>query len=191
MSKKSTALFRSPSGYIYLLCISNKYYKIGLSRQPNQRLRGIRWASPFPVEKLHQFYCQYISEIEAALHDRFRDKRLNGEWFELSQEDVRWFMSLDSQNIYQEVNFMVPFAQEKTETHPEPGIAPKADIEALIPPWDTSFPIPGQKDAAYKAALILVQDLDHHLERGEHLRLNGHLCTTLDEVVNALREMSQ
>lgn len=47
---------------------------------------------------------------------------------------------------------------------------------------------PGEVDPlAFYASLALVHEIDFHLERGEHYRIAGRFCKTLDEAVNALR----
>lgn len=50
------------------------------------------------------------------------------------------------------------------------------------------LPIPGESNAAYKAAIVLVAEIDRRLERGGHYRIAGRRCTTLDEAVEALLE---
>src|SRR5688572_9829534 len=42
----------------------------------------------------------------------------------------------------------------------------------------------------YYCAFVMVETMDFHLRRGEHYRIGERYCRTLDEVVNALRELS-
>ena len=182
------------SGYIYLFRV-DKYYKIGLSGQPGRRYSSIATSVPFPVERVHQFRCWYVSDVEAALHQRFKDKRLNGEWFELSKEDVRGFESLDSDNIYQEVQLMVSIPVKEKVKKPSRQvrkrtplkIEPQLVFNNTILPLPRA-PIPGTKDAGYLPALELVARIDEELTRGvRHYRTKaGLLLTTLDEVVRAV-----
>lgn len=49
------------------------------------------------------------------------------------------------------------------------------------------LPVPGQKDACYKSALLLVEWIDANLDTQRvHFWQGSKLLTTLDEVVNAL-----
>lgn len=59
-------------------------------------------------------------------------------------------------------------------------------IETL--PSPNPLPIPGESNAAYKAAIVLIAEIDRRLERGGHYRIAGRRCTTLDEAVEALLE---
>lgn len=88
--------------YIYLIR-ADKYYKIGLSKQVTYRFDQISTSLPFPTTLIHHFQCQQTSKVEVALHALFGSKRLHGEWFILSSEDVKWFSTLDGENIYQKI----------------------------------------------------------------------------------------
>lgn len=41
---------------------------------------------------------------------------------------------------------------------------------------------------AYYCAFVMVEEMDYHLGRGEHYRIAGWYCRTLDEVIRALAE---
>lgn len=58
--------------------------KIGKSRTPIERIHAVRKAHPHPTIILG---VTDVPEIE--LHKQFRDKRLNGEWFSLADEDIQ------------------------------------------------------------------------------------------------------
>jgi hypothetical protein len=49
--------------------------------------------------------------------------------------------------------------------------------------------IPGERLASYKAACLLVWEIGGRLDRGEHLRIGGKFCRTLDEAVTALESV--
>lgn len=77
-------------GYVYLLK-SGRYYKIGKAVALDRRRYEIGLQLPEKAEPIHSIETDDPSGIEVYWHNRFRDKRLNGEWFDLSRDDVRAF----------------------------------------------------------------------------------------------------
>lgn len=74
-------------GYVYLL-ESGGLYKVGRSTRPDKRIAQISPVMPHPVNVICTVYSEEHEVLEAELHERFRDVRLNGEWFNLSSENV-------------------------------------------------------------------------------------------------------
>jgi len=77
-------------GYVYLLK-SGKYYKIGRSNAPGRREYEIAIQLPEPAVTLHVIKTDDPVGIEKYWHQRFASCRKNGEWFELSWENVSAF----------------------------------------------------------------------------------------------------
>ena len=77
--------------YVYLMTdTTNGFYKIGISNNPKYR-EGTLQAEKPTIELLaaKPFPSRIIAEaIESALHKAFGEKRLRGEWFELTLSDV-------------------------------------------------------------------------------------------------------
>ncbi|WP_440962800.1 GIY-YIG nuclease family protein [Massilia sp. GER05] len=74
-------------GYIYVL--SSEYgYKIGKTRHLHDRTRLFAVKLPFPFEVALTGWCAQYSRTERDLHREFAAKRLEGEWFELSDADL-------------------------------------------------------------------------------------------------------
>lgn len=82
---------RTPTvGHVYLLK-HDKVYKIGRSTDAARRYKEIRVQMPHKMEEVHVIETDDPSGIEAYWHNRFREKRLEGEWFALSADDVKGF----------------------------------------------------------------------------------------------------
>jgi hypothetical protein len=77
-------------GYVYLLK-SGKYYKIGRSNAPGRREYELAIQLPEPVVRVHTIKTDDPGGIERYWHQRFSERRKNGEWFELRREDVSAF----------------------------------------------------------------------------------------------------
>ena len=78
------------AGFVYLMK-SGRHYKIGKTNALDRRQYEIGLELPEKIEAIHSISTDDPSGIEAYWHNRFKAKRLNGEWFALSIEDVRAF----------------------------------------------------------------------------------------------------
>ena len=81
-----------PDGGVYLIKCGDKY-KIGKSRDFNRRTREFRQQLPERPEVIHKIRCspEEATRLERRLHREYSHKRGHGEWFSLSDEDVRAF----------------------------------------------------------------------------------------------------
>jgi hypothetical protein len=77
-------------GYVYLLK-SGRYYKIGYTLDVGRRRYDIALQMPEPVTEEHIIATDDPAGIEQYWHARFKDRRKNGEWFELTRADVSAF----------------------------------------------------------------------------------------------------
>ena len=80
----------STEGFVYLMK-SGRYYKIGFTNSMDRRQYEIGMQLPEGIKPIHSIKTDDPSGIEAYWHNRFRQKRLNGEWFDLSKSDVAVF----------------------------------------------------------------------------------------------------
>lgn len=84
---------------IYLISAlfkDEKIYKIGYTkRDVNERVSELKTGNPseFVVEKLY-IAKQYGSSIEKNLHNYFKNVRIKGEWFDLTESDIDNFITL-------------------------------------------------------------------------------------------------
>jgi len=81
------------AGYVYLLK-AGPYCKIGVSADVSKRIEQLATLPPFDIDLLHTIPTDDMYALESTLHERFADKRKNGEWFELDQDDVEYIKGL-------------------------------------------------------------------------------------------------
>lgn len=86
---------RKPApGYIYVIRRKDGEYKIGKSKSAVDRIESLSVKLPFAVEPVCVIASDDMNGLEKQLHERFQDKRVNGEWFALTNEDVEYLKSL-------------------------------------------------------------------------------------------------
>lgn len=75
------------SGWVYVLDNGMGHYKIGSTARLKNRMKRLRIQLPFPVSVAYCFLDSDHVETEKTLHDIFKGKRMNGEWFALDLDD--------------------------------------------------------------------------------------------------------
>jgi len=90
------SLYPNTGQYIYLIQGSNGYYKIGKTTQPRKRLRKLSVVLPFDINVLHLIPTNDMSFVEKHLHEKYQHKRVRGEWFALSIDDVKEIREIHS-----------------------------------------------------------------------------------------------
>lgn len=83
------------TGFVYILK-SGDHYKIGNAIDPVRRLKSLQAAWPEPMEIVHKIESDRYKYIERDLHRRFAGKRVRGEWFALSDEDLAYIRGLNA-----------------------------------------------------------------------------------------------
>jgi hypothetical protein len=76
------------AGYIYCVSDQQGHYKLGRTKQLQPRLKTLGTQPPFKITLLFTHYVFNAALYEKRLHQRFASKRLNGEWFELNNDDL-------------------------------------------------------------------------------------------------------
>ncbi len=78
------------TGAVYLLS-HGPHYKIGCSRQPDERIAELRLMLPPQTHLTHIIKTDDPHGVESYWHRRFAEKRVQGEWFRLTRQDVAAF----------------------------------------------------------------------------------------------------
>lgn len=83
-------------GYVYVLEVPNSpgLYKIGRTSDPANRLRTFNVKLPFAIKYLCTIQTDDMYQLESDLHQHFADKRSDGEFFLLTQDDIQYIQSL-------------------------------------------------------------------------------------------------
>jgi Meiotically Up-regulated Gene 113 (MUG113) protein len=75
-------------GYVYIVNC-NGIYKIGYTMDSvASRVSNIQMSNPNKVRLVCSIPSQTASTLERELHQRFRDRRVRGEWYQLTRRQV-------------------------------------------------------------------------------------------------------
>jgi excisionase family DNA binding protein len=79
--------FAYDKGFVYIVK-SREHYKIGYSVRPIKRFVSMRTGNPDDTELIGLACAADYIHLESILHEKFKEKRVRGEWFTLSEEDL-------------------------------------------------------------------------------------------------------
>lgn len=85
-------------GVVYI-AKCNGAYKIGLSKNPQRRLKDIEYQQGSPVKLIYGINTEGMFQTESALHHLFYDKRIEGEWFDLSEDDLEYIAWIQREGL--------------------------------------------------------------------------------------------
>lgn len=82
-------------GKVYLVGIPDEdRYKIGWTKgKIEDRIRPLQTGNPKKIEVIHLFETKHYLNVETRMHGVYGSKRMEGEWFELTNEDVKNFLT--------------------------------------------------------------------------------------------------
>lgn len=96
------------STYVYLIKADNGLIKIGIASDVNGRFINIDSMSPVPLSLLFSFYNEDALRVERKLHKRFAAKRVKGEWFNLSRNEIDWIIGKYGDGINDTIESVEP-----------------------------------------------------------------------------------
>ena len=80
---------------VYLICAEfegRRLYKIGYTRRDvSKRIKELKTGNGSEMYVIDSFKSKWGTKIESQLHRIFKSKKINGEWFDLNEEDVKSF----------------------------------------------------------------------------------------------------
>lgn len=97
LSKKGVIM----SGKVYLCFDGSGLWKIGITKDEKKRLSQMRTGNP-TIRMLFALTIDNPAVTELELHTKFENKRVAGEWFDLSPEDLFYLFKkfLGEQNTH-------------------------------------------------------------------------------------------
>ena len=91
------------AGFVYIMQ-TGEYYKIGISKNVNQRHSGIN-TMPYPIELIYSEKVFNYSKVEKELHQLYSAKNKRGEWFSLTEQDIEDIKNYLQERKYTESDF--------------------------------------------------------------------------------------
>ena len=80
---------------VYLICAEfegRRLYKIGFTKRPiEKRIKEIKTGNGHDIYLVDSFKSKWGTKIEAQMHRTFFTKKVNGEWFDLADDDIKSF----------------------------------------------------------------------------------------------------
>lgn len=75
---------------VYIIAADTAVVKIGISCEPEKRLRALQTGCPFDLELKHTYYVpsRLAMDVERAIHEALQDKARRGEWFNVEPDDA-------------------------------------------------------------------------------------------------------
>jgi hypothetical protein len=81
--------------YVYLAHCDTGHHKIGISNRPFDRIKHFDTIMPVSVTLVHYFQADSAIQAETLLHNAYRERRVSGEWFDLTCEEVEDIKNID------------------------------------------------------------------------------------------------
>ncbi len=80
--------------------------KIGIAIDVSKRLASLNIGSPVDLSVTYWFWSEDCQFDENYLHKIFKDKRIKGEWFDLSEQDIEWIKVNYPSNHEKRIKFL-------------------------------------------------------------------------------------
>jgi len=95
-NKDKKEIRKGTKGVVYLLKIKGESkYKIGVSSNFKKRYNQLASKMPYKLLIVHKINSNNMYHLEKELHNRFKNKKIKGEWFNLEEKDIKYICSIN------------------------------------------------------------------------------------------------
>jgi Meiotically up-regulated gene 113 len=79
------------TSYIYIIGSDKPPYKVGISKNPQRRLKDLQTGHPYPltIHSIVETSTANNKLLESVIHRNLRHLRTNGEWFDIPLERLK------------------------------------------------------------------------------------------------------
>lgn len=96
-------------GHVYLITNDYHHFKIGITAGAiEKRLKQLQTGNSEKIELVKSYKSEHHRTIESWLHKKYFNQRLEGEWFQLTDDDVMLF-----EDTCQSIETTVKFLKEE------------------------------------------------------------------------------
>ena len=86
--------------YLYLIQSGKNIFKIGVAKNVEMRLKDLQSINSAKLKLVKKCYTEDPFKKENFLHNKFKDKRINNEWFHLDESDKTFIINyFDKENL--------------------------------------------------------------------------------------------
>ena len=85
-------------GTVYIISDTYGSYKIGYAKSFYKRLKSYQTSLPYGPEVIKIIRSKNMRELEKELLNKYKEKRIRGEWFDLNEEDIQYLQNLPKSN---------------------------------------------------------------------------------------------
>lgn len=96
---------KSDKGYIYVITDGQNNYKVGSTKDIENRISYMQTGNAFELKLYAQWLLYDYENAEKILHEFLSDKRIRGEWFKLEEKDIHEMCICLYQHNVKGVNF--------------------------------------------------------------------------------------
>lgn len=79
---------------VYLIEHEHGFIKIGVSQNPKQRVRDLQTSCPYDLSVLAVIETDVPFTVESHLHEKYENRKQQGEWFDLSTREKIHLLNL-------------------------------------------------------------------------------------------------
>ena len=138
-------------GYVYFVQeYMNGTFKIGKTKHIEKRMNLFNIKLPFENKLIYLIKTGNHHQTEVAFHKHFSSKRLEGEWFSLNREDMKW---IKSGKYTDEIDYTINNMEEKH----------KQDKEKIVEEHIKNEKPLTEKQIQYAKTMIQKLDKDYEL----------------------------